>query len=172
MLVTLASAAGTGTVLAAAGSIVGVGVVCAILRRRPDAFPVLAIAALPFRLPISAEGRTVNLLIPLYVVVAAGTLVLLLPRIVQRREAPPRGLEWLLAATVALYALQAAYSSDAAKAAENLAFFYVPFALLLVLLATCAGRASCSWRASPWRRCWRSPSPAWASWSTTARPSS
>ncbi len=34
----------------------------------------------------------------------------------------------------ALYALQALYSADRAKAAENVAFFYVPFALLFVLL--------------------------------------
>ena len=46
----------------------------------------------------------------------------------------PRGLEWLLLATVALYAVQAIYSSDHAKAAENIAFFYVPFGLLFVLL--------------------------------------
>ena len=35
---------------------------------------------------------------------------------------------------VALYALQALYSADHAKAAENVAFFYVPFGLLFVLL--------------------------------------
>src|SRR5947208_8646984 len=134
MPVTLASLTSGGIALAVAGAVVSVGVVCVVLRRRPDALPVLAIAALPFRLPISAEGRTVNLLIPLYVIVAAGTLVQLVPRIVRRREAPPRGVEWLLAAIVALYALQAAYSSDAGKAAENVAFFYVPFSLLLVLL--------------------------------------
>ncbi len=33
-----------------------------------------------------------------------------------------------------LYAVQALYSTDIAKAAENIAFFYVPFALLFVLL--------------------------------------
>ena len=43
-------------------------------------------------------------------------------------------------ARVVLYALQALYSSDRGKAAENLAFFYVPFALLFVLLRDVAGR--------------------------------
>ena len=47
---------------------------------------------------------------------------------------PPRGLRWLLLGAVVLYALQAAYSDDLAKAAENVVFFYVPFALLFVLL--------------------------------------
>ena len=134
MWVTLASTTTVGAVLAAASAAVALAVLCMIIHRRPQAFPLLAVASLPFRLPISAEGRTVNLLIPLYLVVAAGTLVLLVPRILRRQEPAPRGLEWLLAATVALYALQTAYSADAAKAAENLAFFYVPFALLYVLL--------------------------------------
>ena len=48
--------------------------------------------------------------------------------------ASPRGLEWLLAIAVVLYALQALYSGDRAKAAENIAFFYVPFGLLFVIL--------------------------------------
>ncbi len=56
------------------------------MRRRPEALPLLAIAALPFRLPISADGRTVNLLIPLYLVVAAGTLTLLVPSWLGRRR--------------------------------------------------------------------------------------
>ena len=94
-----------------------------------------------------------NLLIPLYLVVAAGTLAYLLPRLLERARgaAPPRragarrratlapgsrraACERLLFGAVALYALQAAYSSDLAKAAENIAFFYVPFALLFLLL--------------------------------------
>jgi O-antigen ligase len=126
-----------------------------LMRRYPDAFPLLAIFALPFRLPISADGRTVNLLIPLYLVVAAGTLTHLLPKWLGRgtrmqalgtREpigwAPgkistwcsPRGVEWLLLGAVVLYALQGVYSTDHAKAAENIAFFYMPFGLLFVLL--------------------------------------
>ena len=123
------------------------------MRRRHDVFPLLAVFALPFRLPISTDGRTVNLLIPLYLVVAAGTVAHLLPRLLARgseegpspREAgssparlswlsSPRGVEWLLFAAVGLYALQAIYSSDRAKAAENIVFFYVPFALLFLIL--------------------------------------
>jgi O-antigen ligase len=135
-----------------------------LIRRRPEAFPLLAILALPFRVPISADGRTVNLLIPLYLVVAAGTLSRLAPRLLghpgdgrqddddptEERRArsrgepvnlgrlsawmSPRGLEWLLLASVVVYAAQTAYSADHAKAAENIAFFYLPFGLLFVLL--------------------------------------
>jgi O-antigen ligase len=119
---------------AAAGTLLVLLALVLLMRRRADAFPLLAIAALPFRLPISADGRTVNLLIPLYLVVAAGTLAHLLPRLAHAEEPAPRGLEWLLFGSVALYAVQAIYSSDPAKAGENLAFFYVPFGLLFVLL--------------------------------------
>jgi O-antigen ligase len=121
-----------------------------LLRARPDLLPQLAVLALPFRLPISASGRTVNLLIPLYVVVAAGVLARAwrgrgeLGWLAPRRERAggtfvsrwlsPRGVEWLLLGAVALYALQTLYSVDRARAAENLAFFYLPFVLLFALL--------------------------------------
>ena len=139
-----------------------IGALSLLMRSRPEAFPLLAIFALPFRLPISADGRTTNLLIPLYLVVAAGTLTHLVPKWLGRaakiedpgtqEPAPgtrepidwsvgrvsiwlsPRGLEWLLLGAVVLYALQGIYSPDHAKAAENIAFFYIPFGLLFVLL--------------------------------------
>lgn len=130
-----------------AGGVVLVAALGWLMRRDPRIFPVLAVFALPFRLPISADGRTVNLLIPLYVVVGAGVLALLvpqLPRLAGLRGARGGGagagrprlilLDWLLLGTVALYAVQASYSSDHAKALENLAFFYVPFGLLYALL--------------------------------------
>jgi O-antigen ligase len=130
------------------------------MRRWSEAFPLLAILTLPFRLPISADGRTVNLLIPLYLVVVAGTLTHLLERLTGERSAQPRagagsshgeveerrfprelafwtsprGLEWLLFASVGLYALQTIYSSDHTRGLENVAVFYVPFGLLFLLL--------------------------------------
>ncbi len=158
---------GVGTIAAGLiGAVVVVGALSLLMRRRPEALPLLAIAALPFRLPISADGRTVNLLIPLYLVVVAGTITFLLPgwfglsvkgshnadddggrRQRQRMQEPatgssakfttwlsPIGLEWLLLGAVVLYALQGAYSTDHAKAAENIAFFYIPFGLLFMLL--------------------------------------
>jgi O-antigen ligase len=131
----LATSLSPGVAVAAAlGAAVVIGALVVLMRRRADAFPLLAVLALPFRLPVSADGRTVNLLIPLYLVVAAGVLAHLLPRVLRREEQGPRGLEWLLLASVVLYAIQALYSADLAKAAENVGFFYVPFALLFVLL--------------------------------------
>lgn len=48
--------------------------------------------------------------------------------------ASPRVLEWLLVASIVLYAVQAAYSAGFSKALQNVTFFYVPFALLFTLL--------------------------------------
>jgi O-antigen ligase len=146
-------------VLAAAcvGALAAIAALAFLMRSNPRAFPVLAFLALPFRLPISADGRTVSLLLPLYAVIAAGTLVHLLPRLLPDAAAgsslarsraaayesrrPPIALDWLLLAAVALYALQAAYSADLGKAAENVVFFYLPFGLLYLLL-----------RDAPWTR--------------------
>jgi O-antigen ligase len=131
----LATSLSPGVVIAAVlGAALAIVVLVFLMRRWAEAFPLLAILALPFRLPISADGRTVNLLIPLYLVVAAGVFAHLLPRLRAREEPGPGLLEWLLLASIVLYAMQALYSADHAKAAENLAFFYVPFAFLLVLL--------------------------------------
>jgi O-antigen ligase len=138
--------AGTLAALVAVGLVLAVAL-AVVMRRHPEAFPLLAVLALPFRIPISADGRTVNLLVPLYVVVAAGTFAQLLPGLLARdatsalqtsgapRRNPAAGwVGWALLAAVALYTLQISYSADRAKAAENLLFFYVPFGLLFVLL--------------------------------------
>jgi O-antigen ligase len=116
------------------------------IHRRPELLALAAAAALPFRVPIESGGDTANLLVPLYLVIAAGTLAYALPRL-----RPPRGLadleaeeqegehergwvEWLLAASLVLYAAQATYSSDFDEALTQTIFFYVPFALLFALL--------------------------------------
>jgi O-antigen ligase len=151
--------AGTLVALLAAAAVL-VAVLVAAMRRWPEAFPLLAVVALPFRVPVAADGRTANLLIPLYLVIAAGTVVHLVPRLRGRRRAVPAPattavpgagepdgaatagpaqlevawLQWLLLGAVGLYALQISYSADRAKAAENVAFFYVPFGLMFVLL--------------------------------------
>jgi len=134
--------------------VVGLIVVVALailIAQRPRAFPLLAVFALPFRLPISTGGSTSNLLIPLYLVVGAGAVAYLTPRLLGPsdsgspprpsdsggllvRLASPRTLEWLLMGSVVLYGLQAAYSADFSKALENMVFFYVPFALLFSML--------------------------------------
>jgi len=150
---------GAGTLAALlAGALVVIGALVVLFRRHPEALPLLAIGALPFRVPIAADGRTVNLLIPLYLVIGAGTLARLPGRLPVRsgrgtgrrsREEDPaiRWAQWLLAASVVLYALQIAYSDDRAKALENLVAFYIPFGLLFLALR------DIDWTAQLLRRC-------------------
>lgn len=77
----------TGTLaLGLVAALLVIAALVALMRAREDAFPLLAVLALPFRLPISADGRTVNLLVPLYLVIAAGTLARLLARVPARRR--------------------------------------------------------------------------------------
>jgi O-antigen ligase len=128
--------------LAVAGAVAGLALLAGLavlFDRRPSAFPLAAAAALPFRVPIASGGSTANLLVPLYLVVGAGALAYAVPRVFGAKrdevERRPTILEWLLAAAVVAYAVQAAYSDDFTKALENEVFFYVPFALLFVLLA-------------------------------------
>ncbi|MGO9761132.1 MAG: hypothetical protein ACLP1Q_07735 [Solirubrobacteraceae bacterium] len=85
-LATSLPSAGTLAVGLAVALIV-IAALVAVMRRHRDAFPLLAVFTLPFRVPISADGRTVNLLVPLYLVVAAGTLAHLLPRLLGGRAA-------------------------------------------------------------------------------------
>ena len=126
------------------------------LRADPPAFPIAVVAALPFRIPIAVGGSTSNLLVPLYLVVAAGALAWACARRAGRASLgpatpdPPAGGRprgWSGSSPrLVLYAVQAAYSTTTARALEQVVFFYVPFALLFVLLARLGGRAR-------WRRC-------------------
>jgi putative inorganic carbon (hco3(-)) transporter len=143
-----------------------------VMERRPAVLPLLSVAALPFRIPISTSGTTSNLLVPLYFVVAAGAISMILqalraptpkrapdpsvpestlvPRTARARAArtarlgvgdgqSKRGtagwVERLLALYLVLYAVQAIYSPSFETALQNVVFFYVPFALLYVLLS-------------------------------------
>jgi O-antigen ligase len=63
--------------LAVGGAVVIVAALAALailLVRRPWLTALLVVAALPFRIPVQAGGKTSNLLVPLYAVVAAGAL--------------------------------------------------------------------------------------------------
>jgi len=145
---------------AVVGALIGLALLAALahlIRRKPWLTPVLTMVALAFRIPIKAGGGTSNLLVPLYVVIAAAALSWIVPAlrasragggrnahtdrpnrrpdVGERPSRPRRHLaEQLLAAYVVLYALQALYSTDFVGALQNEVFFYVPFAVLLALL--------------------------------------
>jgi len=99
----------------------------------------LSLLALPFRIPISAGGTVANLLVPLYVVIAAATLGTLVFPAKREGEPPARGsaarlLGAALCLNLVLYGLQATYSPGFAKALQNGTFFLAPFTLLYAVL--------------------------------------
>jgi O-antigen ligase len=121
---------------------VGIGVVAilaAVFAKRPALLPVVAVAALPFRIPIAAGGTTSSLLVPLYLVIAGGVLAYAVPRLLRDHDGEPEPAgAWvrrLLAVAIVLYAVQASWSSDFERALQQVVFFYVPFALLATLFA-------------------------------------
>lgn len=126
--------------------------VAALFHRLPWAFPVSVFVALPLRMPVQIGGQTSHLLIPLYLVIAAGLVCFAYGALTDRgtgaggspgagdgaRAIDSPALAWLyrvLAATLVLYALQSAYSPDVSNAIEDAAFFLVPFAVMFTLLA-------------------------------------
>ena len=138
---------------AIAAALLAVGVGAAVFRRIAWTFPAAVFAALPLRVPVHLGGQTSHLLIPLYVVIAAGLVCMAYTALLSERnrrvdghppaDASTRSLAdwpaalWLyraLAATVVLYAIQTAYSADVSNAIVNACFFLVPFAVMLVLL--------------------------------------
>ena len=141
--------------------IAAVGGLAVLFKRRPEALPLLAVAVLPFRVPVAAAGSTANLLVPLYLVIAGGCVTYAWRVWRDEPPAPPEAggpahriaayVPTALAAFVVLYALQSLYSRDFDQALEQVVFFFVPFALLYRLLvevewssrlvAACAGVA-------------------------------
>lgn len=129
-------------------ALAAVGLVALAIARRPWLLAPLVVVALPFRIPIAAGGNTSNLLVPLYLVVGAGSLAFIVPVLLRRAPGsgeqsgegvseappPPGWIEWLLGAYVVVYALQSIYSPDFEKALQQMVFFYVPFALMFCLL--------------------------------------
>jgi putative inorganic carbon (hco3(-)) transporter len=133
-------------VYAAGGALIAVALIVVaglLIVRWPALLGVLALIALPFRIPISAGGTTSNLLVPLYLVVASGAVAFIVVAWRDERELEPdaaaatvgaRWVERLLALFVVLYAVQAIYSKDFQIALQQMVFFYVPFSLLFCML--------------------------------------
>jgi O-Antigen ligase len=138
---------GHGALALAAGvaGLIALGVLTEIVRRRPQAFALLAFAALPFRVPVTIGTENANLLLPLYAVIAAGALAFTLRQLRPSDQSAPevvatpgaralRRVEIALAIVLVVYAAQSAYSSDITEATVSVCCFYVPFAVLFRLL--------------------------------------
>jgi len=127
---------------AAAGVVLVLGLAW-VVYRRPAALALLAVGALPFRVPVSIGDSAANLLLPLYAVIAAGVVAYAWRTLrgsdAEELKEPPRDrtLTWVcraFAVVLVLYGLQSLYSTDVEQAIKNLCLFYVPFALLFLLL--------------------------------------
>ena len=119
-------------VVGIAAAVVVVVMLAALFRSRPKLLAIAAVIALPFRFSL-LSGGTGGVLLVLYAVIGGGALALAIWG--EADDRPAAGpLEWALAGYVVLYAVQALYTPDLSKAVEQLGFFYVPFALLFVLL--------------------------------------
>jgi O-antigen ligase len=131
-----------GAAVAGAAGLAAIGVVALawVVHRRPTVLALAAIAALPFRVPVTIGDSSANLLLPLYAVIAAGTLSYVWRALRSSEDEEPereplvRRLAWAFAVVLVLYGAQSIYSPDVEPAVKNVCLFYVPFALLFLLL--------------------------------------
>ena len=118
------------------------------LVRRPGLVPVLVLLAAPFRLPLDfdrsnalfvsiADDGQLGRLLPLYFVLAAAVLALVW-RVAREREQPrglPRMIALPTAAFVGFACISLLWAQDLDAGRDLLAYFTVPFAALLAVVA-------------------------------------
>jgi hypothetical protein len=136
----------SGAAMLLAGLIV-VGALAALFLRQPALVMPLVLAAAPFRLPLDfdsthrffvaiAGGGELGRLLPLYTVLAAAVAALLV-RSLRENSVPvlPPELALPAAAFLGFACLSALWSSDVVAARNRIAFFLLPFAALVAVVA-------------------------------------
>ena len=120
---------------AAALGLVAVAALAVAFARWPAAMPVVLLAAAPIRIPVQLGGEDAFLLLPLYAVLAAAVLGLLL-RLFRDAELQPLPLLVAIpaAAFVEIAGLSLLWSRDPREGAIDLLFFFFPFAALLLVV--------------------------------------
>ena len=120
---------------AAALGLVAVAALAVAFARWPAAMPVVLLAAAPIRIPVQLGGEDAFLLLPLYAVLAAAVLGLLL-RLFRGAELQPLPLLVAIpaAAFVEIAGLSLLWSRDPREGAIDLLFFFFPFAALLLVV--------------------------------------
>ena len=121
--------------------LVSVGVIAAILiavplARYPEAVPVALLAVAPFRIPVRLGAEDAFLLLPLYLVLAAGVLALAY-RVArgERLAPPPFVLALPLTALVMFSATSFLWTWDGRAGGIALAFFVFPFTAAFATVA-------------------------------------
>ncbi len=105
------------------------------LSRFPAVVPVLLLAAAPFRIPVDLGHQHAFLLVPLYGVLAAASIALLIGAV---RGPVPEVLPLLAvpaAALIGFYAVSLLWAQDLQQGSIALAFFVFPFAALVAVVA-------------------------------------
>ncbi len=124
---------------AAVAGVVAAGLLAWLFLRVPWALAVAVLACAPARIPVSigsSKAAQGNLLLPLYLVVAAAAIALLWELFgddERTRELGP--LAWPLACFVGWTGLTFLWSIDHSEGAKYLLFFMLPFGLIAVSLA-------------------------------------
>ncbi len=134
------SAPGTAA-LAAGGVLVVVGLLALgkrIVLAQPWIWFALLGSTAPIRIPVSIGSEDANLLVPLYAVIVLGLVAWIWGRARGQLDTPaqegPAALAWPLAAFTAFLLVSTLWSADPAEAAKKASFFYIPFAILYVLV--------------------------------------
>jgi O-antigen ligase len=128
---------------AVAGAVVAAGLAVLFLRW-PWLLPMAALACAPARVPVQVGGEEASLLLPLYEVVAGGSIALawqLLRGDARTRELG--ALSWPLAAFMAWSGVSLVWSDGPRVGAVTLVAFYLPFGLLALFVVRL-----------PWKRRW------------------
>ncbi len=111
-------------------------IAAAIIYRWPWLYLLAVVATAPARVPFHVGKTDANLLVPLYVVIAAGAAATAY-ELLRERE-PARGTGWIgmaLVAFVGWSAISMAWSVDSHHGAIEMLFFYLPFGLMVARLA-------------------------------------
>lgn len=107
-----------------------------VVVRFPVVWLVVLALALPIRIPVTLGSQSANLLGPLYAVITVGVLALIVRA--RRDRLPPLRLSYWIAAPLVLFVaftlVSLVWTSDLTEGTSKVVFFYIPFAILTVLV--------------------------------------
>jgi putative inorganic carbon (HCO3(-)) transporter len=107
-----------------------------VFQRWPWLLPVATLACVPARVILKVGSTKASLLVPLYLVVLGAALCFAYELLRGDRRARELGpLAWPLAAFLAWSGLTLAWTGDLRQGSVTLLFFFLPFGLLVLLLA-------------------------------------
>ena len=122
-----------------AGVVIGVAglvIAAAVIHRWPWMYLLAVVATAPARIPFHVGKTDAHLLVPLYLVIAAGVAATAYELL--RDRGPARGTGWIgiaLAGFIGWSAVSMLWTVDSHQGAIEMIFFYLPFGLMVARLA-------------------------------------